>query len=270
MGADDHILTYRQAGQVKLKCTLCLDRLFPDKVSRKRFEDKWKHFLKDSCNKDVFCCKGNAFTYESEQLIPVKTNGKTPLLLVFGNPASESVNRGMFFASVKDGKELRFWSSILGKAGLLPPFSDYRLSAKALNRRRKKQLWKLDYDGPFRIGLSVFISMPSAASGKWGGVAGIRKLLGTRAFRELENEEARRICGISQNFIKGRGAVVTFQKNAWNALRSAKDPEYSIDAAKRGMLKGMLKGTANTPLYGVPPTRLIGPCRSMLRAFLEP
>ena len=101
-------------------------------------------------------------------------------------------------------------------------------------------------------------------------MAGIRKLLGARAFRQLESEEARRICGISQNFVKGKGAVVTFQKNAWNGLRSGKDPEYSIDAAKRGMLKGTLKGTAKTPLYGVPPTRLIGPCRRMLRAFLEP
>jgi hypothetical protein len=201
-------------------------------------------------------------------LIPTKTNRKPPLLLVFGNPASESVRRGMFFSSVEDGKELRFWSSILGKAGLLPSFSNCDLPAEALDRRRKKQLWNLEYDSPFRIGLSVFISMPSAASGKWGCVSGIQRLLGARAFRQLERPEAQRICGISKNFVRGRGAVVTFQKNAWNALRSGKDPEYSIDDAKGGMLIGTLRETANTPLYGVPPTRLIGPCRRTLRAFL--
>jgi hypothetical protein len=244
--------------------------LFPDKEDRKRFDKKWVLFRKDNCNKEVFGPKGNdAIPYESEQLIPFKTNRKPPLLLVFGNPASESVRRGMFFSSVGDGKELRFWSSILGKAGLLPSFSNCDLRAEALNQRRKEQLCNLEYDGPFRIGLSVFISMPSAASGTWGGVAGIQRLLGARALRELERVEVRRICAISRDFIKGRGAVVTFQKNAWNALRSAKDREYSIDAAKSGMLKGTLKGTVDTPLYGVPPTRLIGPCRRTLRALLK-
>jgi len=139
-----------------------------------------------------------------------------------------------------------------------------------LNDRRKNQLWNIDYDTPFQIGLTVFISMPSAASGKWGGVAGIQRLIGARAFRKLEREETQRIHDLVNSFKLKSGAIVAFQKNAWNALRSEKDRKYSIDLAKKGMLKGTFNEMAKIPIYGVPPTRLVGPCRDRLKTFLMP
>ena len=119
LSADGRIITCRQIGHVKLKCMIRLDHLFPDQKSRERFDYKWKIFIEDSCNNDIYRLQGNTLSYDSEQLIPTKTNGKPSLLLVLGNPASESVKRGMFFATNKDGKELRFWEHILERSELL-------------------------------------------------------------------------------------------------------------------------------------------------------
>jgi len=140
-----------------------------------------------------------------------------------------------------------------------------------LNALRKKQLLELDYETPFRIGLSVFISMPSAPSGPWGGVEmGIQKLVGVNALRRLEAEESKRITKCAKAFIGDdpHGKVVTFQKNAWDGLRSENDPKYDIKLARAGELKGTLIGNSKIPLFCVPPTRLAGPCRKILRQFL--
>ena len=242
-----------------------LDRLFPDQKSRERFDYKWKIFIEDSCNNDIYRLQGNTLSYDSEQLIPTKTNGKPSLLLVLGNPASESVKRGMFFATNKDGKELRFWEYILKDAGLLSPPKINKFAAKELNQSRKRQLLNPDDEAKFRIGLSVFISMPSAAGGKWSGVAGIQKLLGTAALKMVEIKETERIIKCAHKFVQDDGAVITFQKNAWENLRSENDPVYTIDRARNGNLIGHLKGNVGIRLYGVPPTRLVGPCSKALK-----
>jgi hypothetical protein len=268
-GAGNRILTYRQSGQVKLKCSIRLDRLFAVNKDRQRFNDKWNRFIQDDCNKDIYRLQGGTLSYDSEQLIPTKINDKPALLLVMGNPAGQSVKRGMFFAADRDGQELSFWKHILSRSGLLPLFDHHHLPARVLNQSRKKQLWNLDYDTPFRIGLTVFISMPSAAGGKWGCVAGIRRLLGADAFKLIEREEAERVVKCARRFVRNNGAVVTFQKNAWDNLRSPENPPYKIGDAKKGRLKGTVKGGSVIPLFGVPPTRLAGPCSEKLKLFKE-
>ena len=263
------ILTYRQTGQVKLKCMIRLDQLFPDQKSEEQFASKWTEFIEDSCNNDVYHLQKNMLSYDSEQLIPTHYNGKPSLLLILGNPASESVKRGMFFATDKRDRELKFWKHIIEKAELLPPISYKNSTANALNLRRKKQVWNLDFRTPFRIGLSVFISMPSAAGGIWSGVAGIRRLLQSHAFRTIEKEETKRIVKCARKFVQNNGAVVTFQKNAWENLRSKSDPPYKIEDAKSGKLVGTLKKTPNIRLFCVPPTRLTGPCAHVLTIVKE-
>ena len=263
------VLTYRQTGQVKLKCVIRLNGLFSDQKSKVQFASNWKDFIEDSCNNDVYRLKGNMLLYDSEQLIPTQNNGKPSLLLVFGNPASESVKRGMFFATDKHDRELKFWKHIIEKAELLPPISSKRSTANALNQRRKKQIWNLDFKTPFRIGLSTFISMPSAAGGIWSGVDGVRRLLRAQAFSKIEREETKRIIECARIFIQKNGAVVTFQKNAWENLRSKSDPPYKIEDAKSGKLVGTLKKTPQIRLFCVPPTRLIGPCAHVLKKFKE-
>ena len=84
------ILSCRQTGKVRLKYKIRLDHLFLDQKSGERFDYRWKIFIEDSCNNDIYRLQGNTLSYDSEQLIPTKTNGKPSLLLVLGNPASES------------------------------------------------------------------------------------------------------------------------------------------------------------------------------------
>jgi hypothetical protein len=111
--------------------------------------------------------------------------------------------------------------------------------------------------------------MPSAPGGSWGGVAGIQKLIGVKALRKLEQEECSRVIKLGEEFISARGATIVFQKNAGNSLRSAEDPEYSIDNARTGSLSGNIKGQIDLALFYVPSTRLAGPCRRVLTKILK-
>ena len=115
----------------------------------------------------------------------------------------------------------------------------------------------------------MFITLPSAPGGPWDGVTGFQKLIGVRALRKLEQEETSRVFKLAKNFINSKGAAIAFQKNAWNCLRSEKNAEYSIGAAREGTFKGNLKGRDDLVLLCVPPTRLIGPCRMVLAQMLK-
>ena len=264
------ILFYQKEDSVRLQCEIDINKLFSTSKERERFENKWNNFLEsDHYNKKLFELKGNILKYQSEQLIPRKVNETSPLLLILGNPASHSIKEGMFFSFEKDKKEHRFWRDILTKSGVLELSFDSNLPVTELNERRKNQLLNLDYNSPFRIGLCVFISMPSKASGPWSGIAGVQKLIGAKAMKKLEKEESKRIIECAQKFLEPKGVAVAFQKNAWNALRSDKAPEYTLDKAKNGKLKGRLKEMPNIPLFGVPPTRLSAPCSGILRQLLK-
>ncbi|RZB35473.1 MAG: hypothetical protein SRB2_03112 [Desulfobacteraceae bacterium Eth-SRB2] len=263
------ILSYRQIDPVKLQCKIDLKKLLPAPKQRERFNKKWNNFLEsDPCNKDLFELKGDRLKYQSEQLIPSKSDDRLPLLLVLGNPASHSVKEGMFFSFEGDKKEHRFWKIMRTSRVLDLPIESH-LSVKEQNHRRKKFLLELKYETPFRVGLCVFISIPSSASKDYSGVAGIQKLIGAKAMKELEKEETRRVIECAKKFLTPNGIAVAFQKNAWNALRSKGDPEYKLTLAKEGKLNGRFKEMMNIPLFGVPPTRLSGPCSRVFRKLLK-
>lgn len=259
------MLTFRQINSSQLKCTLDLYKLYSVHNEVKKFQSKFSYFLKaDLYNKKIYHHKSNRLIYLSEQLIPSKKDKRPPLLLILGNPASHSVDAGMFFYFEGNGKEHRFWKIIMRGSGLIDFYVDYNLPPDKLINVYKKKLLNLDYKSQFRIGLSVFISMPSGASGKYSGIAGIQKLLGVKALRLLEAEEKKRVIGVAKKFLKSNGAAITFQKNAWNALRSPDDPPYSLGLAKKGKLKGTLSGMPDIRLFGLPPTRLGGLARKVL------
>jgi hypothetical protein len=264
------LMTFRQTNSIKIECEIDLCHLFDTKEERERFEQKWDEFLEsNSYNPEIFEKNKSRLCYQSEQLIPEKQDERPSLLLVLGNPASQSVASGMFFSFEGNGAEHRFWKSILKPSGILKLSYDKDQPVDELNAIRQKQLLDLAYDSPFRIGLCVFITLPSAPGGPWGGVAGVQKLIGARALRKLEQEESARVFKLAAKFIKPKGAVLAFQKNAWNSLRSEKDAEYSIDAAREARLKGNLKGHNDLALFCVPPTRLAGPCRRVLTQMFE-
>ncbi len=114
------ILSYQQKTPVKLLCEIDLKKLLLAPKERDRFDKNWKGFLEsDQCNKEIFELKGDRLKYQSEQLIPSKSDDRPPLLLILGNPASHSVKAGMFFALERGKKEHRFWKYILEKSGVL-------------------------------------------------------------------------------------------------------------------------------------------------------
>jgi len=266
----DSLFAYRQSKySAHLDCEINLLELFPTKSERQKFDSKYESFFNSNAdNCCIYKLKHDSLFYTTEQLIPAKTDERPPLLLVFGNPATHSIKNGMFFSSKNDGKENRFWKHVLHPAGVLDLVFAEGLSTKDRNKLRLERMLALHYDTPFRIGLCVYWSMPSAAGGIWSGVAGVRKLLGSKAMSQLESVERERIISYARKFLEPGGVVVAFQKNAWEGLRSEGDPPYSIDLAKRGKLIGSLGGMPDIPLFGAPPTRLIGPCRKVLRQLL--
>ena len=265
----NNLLTWKKTKGCTIDCEIDLGVVFEGKDERERFDGKWKEFIaSDPDNKKVFRKRSNKLIYRSEQLIPTKKDERPPLFLIFGNPATHSVEKGMFFSSKSKGKGNRFWKLILNSAGVLNLPFDPRQSVEKLNTQRRQSLFNLKYDSPFRISLGVFISIPSAPGGKWGGVTGIQKLIGTKALRRLEAAERDRVMECSRKFLTPNGAVITFQKNAWNGLRSNVDLPYNIDLAKAGKLQGKLRDNPDIPIFGIPPTRLTGPCRNVLHQVL--
>jgi hypothetical protein len=266
---EKNLLTWKKTKGCTIECEIDLGVLFEGKDERERFDGKWKEFIaSDSDNKKVIRKRSNKLIYKSEQLIPTKKDKRPPLFMIFGNPAPNSVEKGMFFSSKNKGKENRFWKFVLNPACLLDLPFDTSQSVEKLNAKRRQSLFNLNYDSPFRISLGVFISIPSAPSGKWGGVTGVQRLIGTKALKRLEAAEKGRVLECSRRFLNPNGAVITFQKNAWNGLRSNDDPPYNIDLAKTGKLKGKLRDNPDIQLFGIPPTRLLGPCRDVLRQVL--
>jgi hypothetical protein len=98
-------------------------------------------------------------------------------------------------------------------------------------------------------------------------VAGVRGLLGERAFDEVAKEESERISKEAARFLLPNGLGVAFQKDAWNGLSSIGN--YSPAHAKAGRLKSTFKELPEIPLFGAPPTRLLGPSRKALQKILN-
>ena len=244
------------------ECELNLAALYPSEHDRTRFERKWVEFLpSDPDNARIFTRTDNdTLTYLTESLIPTLQDDRPPLLLLLGNPASHSVASCMAFAFEGEGREHRFWR-VLRKTGIL----DFNLNdemcqqdRECLNQEMKKRVFSLKYDSPFRIGIAVYFSMPSAASApKWSGVAGLQRLLGSKALREIALAEQERIALMLQSFMPGRGSIVAFQKNAYERLRGVEDPVYAIAKAKEGQLTGHCKFNTSIRLIGCPPTRML-------------
>jgi hypothetical protein len=97
----------------------------------------------------------------------------------------------------------------------------------------------------------------------------VQRLIGAKAMRRLEEAERKRVVECSRDFLANDGLVVSFQKNAWGTLKSDEDPPYNINLAKAGKLIGGLKNCSEVSLFGVPPERLVGPCRGVLKRVLE-
>ena len=251
----------------QLKCKIIINELFKSSKEKESFLGKINDFLhSDKTNEEIYTVTEKYIEYKTEQLIPDKRDNRPQLLLILGNPASHSINSGMFFASESNKSEHRFWKKILKESNIY--LSDDDLSLENKNEDRKRKILDSDYESPFQIGLTVFHSMPSGASGDWSGVAGIHKLLGKKALRRLEHEEKKRILATIDEFVTGKGAVVVFQKNAWQNLKRAVDQNYDYTTVRKKGITGKVEDRKDIDLICVPPTRLSGPCSTILKERL--
>ena len=256
------MLTFRDIDLGIQEGRLNLDLLYPDKSSRGQFERKWgEFFASDPTHPEIFRREEDGIlVFRTESLIPLKSSTRPSVLLLLGNPASHSVHSGMFFSYEGKNREHRFWVA-LRETGFLKFHSDASLSHLPWQERsqnRKQEFYNLEYDSPFRIGLAVYFSLPSTASGPpWSGVSGIRRLFGKKALSAIAVEEQRRVGSIIRDFVASGGAVIAFQRDAYEGVRAPNAPTYSFGLARRGELHGRCRHKPDVYLLGVPPTRIM-------------
>jgi hypothetical protein len=240
------------------ECELNLVELYPDLRERRDFQKRFETFVgSDVLSQKLFCLSGDKLKYCTEVFASDKIDDRPPLLLLLGNPASHSVVAGLCFASERTGSEHRFWK-VLREVGLLNFFD------QASNEARRKALYDLKYKSPYRVSIAVFYSIPSSASAPgWSGVRGVERLLGARAFKEIKDDEEKRIQKLVFRFIRPAGGIIAFQKDAYEGVRSQDSPAYSLDRAYQGLLMGKYKLDENIRLAGSPPTRMMRASRSM-------
>lgn len=241
------------------ECELDLAALYPTPAARRAFHARFETFLhSDATHPQLFSLHADKLSYCTEVFVSPNRDDRPPLLLLLGNPASHSVAAGMCFSFEKDGLEHRFWK-LLAATGLLAFAEQAPPSAGPLekNALRRRALWELNYHSPFRVGIAVFYSLPSAASDpQWSGVLGLRRLLGARTFERVSLAEEERIAALIAKGMGSTAGIIAFQKDAYERTRSADTPAYSKDLAGRGLLLGKYKMDPRIPLAGSPPTRL--------------
>jgi hypothetical protein len=108
----------------------------------------------------------------------------------------------------------------------------------------------------FRVGIAVFYSIPSPASQKrWAGVSGLKRLFGAEAFRMITREEERRIEMLVSKFLSSGGAMIAFQKDAYNGVRSPKHPSTAANRRGKAHCEGSIGVVRMYCWLGSPPTR---------------
>ena len=230
-------------------------KLYPDSEEHRQFEARLREFLKVDTISKIVKYDDGLLSYLTESVIPTKQDSRPPLLLLFGNPAPNSVLNKCFFADVKGKRQHPFWL-VLEKSGIIK----FNSTSEDINTFRTRSLFDLNYESPFRIGLTVFYSMPSPASDpKWSGVAGLRRLFGARALRKIAEFEKKRVDGIIKEFIGGdtHGAVVAFQKDAYLGVKDDDSRERVVAEQGKWCLVETQCSSSGVRLFRMPPTRFM-------------
>jgi len=253
------LITTRDLDLGLQECSLDLTELYPETKRRHIFEEKWRNFFASGPEHgSLFRRSGNLLIYRTESLVPIKVDSRPPVVLLFGNPASQSVQAGMCFAFEGLQKEHRIWGAFR-RSGLLKFHANDSVDVPApdRNRNRKRSFFDLQYDSDFRFAIAMFFSVPSPASiQRWAGVAGLNALFGTTALSKIASSERERVDALISAYIgDNRGGVIVFQRDAYEGIRSSDTTPYSIKGARNGLLQGKCEVKHDVPLAGMPPTR---------------
>ena len=240
---------------------LDLPELYPDSEARVRFEARWQEFVESSADHDdLFRREADSIVYRTESLLPREHDGRPPVLLVLGNPASHSVRAGMCFPFEKGHQtEHRFWRALAAANWLSFDDAPGRPAedVAARNARRRAVLLAGRYGSPFLVGIDVFFTFPSPASAPaWAGVSGLVKLFGRPTIRLLAAAERTRLASTISRYVTEQGAVVAFQRDAYEGLRDQAAPPYTTADARGARLGSESAAGCPVRLFGVPPTRM--------------
>lgn len=237
------MLNFKKAGIGNYLCTLNLKNLYPNNQDLLGFNNRWKDFYaSDKTNSYLFTRKGNVITYPHKSWVPDKKDNRNPMLFLFGNPASHSVLKDVYFAYEGKETEHRFWKVLreLGFVNLIG--TDINIKNKFLN---------LKYNSPFRLGFEVIYTFPSTASKpKWSGVIGLERLFGKKAISKILELEKIRLKSIIDSFLKNGGAIIAMQRDAYNSVGGN---EYNLNLAVNNKLISNYNNQIK--IYGTPPTR---------------
>ncbi|MFC2067253.1 hypothetical protein ACFLUO_09470 [Chloroflexota bacterium] len=231
------------------------NELYPNCEERYRFEIRLREFLKVGISSEIMNYNDGILSYLTETVIPTNQNSRPPVLLLFGNPAPSSVLNKCFFARKEGKHDLPFWPT-LAKADIV----SINTASEEINTARTKAIFDLDYESPFRLGLTVFHSIPSPASGyPWSGVDGLRKLFGRKALRKIAEAETKRVKSHIRGLIGNdpRGAVIVFQKDAYLGINDKEYPAEVITKVGKQCVVKTRCSDSNVKLFRMPPTRYI-------------
>jgi len=74
--------------------------------------------------------------------------------------------------------------------------------------------------------------------------------------RLLADAERKRLAATISDYVTGQGAVVAFQRDAYEGLRDHAAPAYTFAGAREGRLRSNSTAGCPVQLFGAPPTRL--------------
>jgi hypothetical protein len=176
----------------------------------------------------VFKFKGrnkDKLVYATEVLIPTIKEDRANLLVVVGNPAIHSVAEGIPYSYErhKGGSHIehRFWRA-LRETGVVA-FPESRNKPSAANSKYKRDcLLSGCYESKLKFNLFIlpYFSFPTPASGKYNGVAGIRRIVEQNIFTEMKKFEDQRFEKIIKSYAINN--LICFQKDAWKQIESVK------------------------------------------------
>lgn len=101
-----------------------------------------------------------------------------------------------------------------------------------------------------------FFSLPSTTSDqRWSGVAGLRRLFGSKAFSKIENAERERIKQLMKTCLPDGGIALCFQSTAYNCLVNSEKTEFKLANAYESKLITEIEG--RVIVAGSMPTRFL-------------
>ena len=151
-----------------------------------------------------------------------RDESKKNLVLVFGNPSPHSVKEAIMFSyEGKLYKTHRVWK-VLQDTGIIN--IPQELCSQSLDDYKEKGIKRNDLvrDGlisdKFNLSLFSYFTLPSASSDlKWSGVAGLKKLLGRKAWEKFKIIEHDRFLA-HLTFLPLNTKILVFQKDVYDNI----------------------------------------------------